>query len=215
MTLQVSSHLLIRRDGEYVQYVPFHLRAWHAGASSYCGRERCNDFSIGIEMEGSDELAYEPAQYRALSTAVHALCRAYPSLSPERIAGHDEVAPGRKTDPGPAFDWPRCARCCGWREDEICAGSLFSDDRRHGTRRRASANRQSRSAPHRARVHCAPAIASSPPSNTAIIRMQRASIPRIGDAFRVDLERLLALRPDVVLVWDSALRRRLSSAYAR
>jgi N-acetyl-anhydromuramoyl-L-alanine amidase len=107
MTLRVSSHLLIRRDGEYVQYVPFHLRAWHAGASSYCGRERCNDFSIGIELEGSDELAYEPAQYRALSTAVHALCRAYPTLSPKRIAGHDEVAPGRKTDPGPAFDWPR------------------------------------------------------------------------------------------------------------
>jgi AmpD protein len=107
MTLVVSSHLLIRRDGAYVQYVPFHLRAWHAGVSSYCGRERCNDFSIGIEMEGSDELPYEPAQYRALSAAVHALCRAYPSLSPERIAGHGDVAPGRKTDPGPAFDWPR------------------------------------------------------------------------------------------------------------
>jgi AmpD protein len=107
MSLQVSSHLLIRRDGAYVQYVPFHLRAWHAGASSYCGRERCNDFSIGIEMEGSDEIAYEPAQYRALSIAVHALCRAYPTLSPERIAGHSDVAPGRKTDPGPAFDWPR------------------------------------------------------------------------------------------------------------
>ena len=107
MNLQVSSHLLIRRDGQYVQYVPFHLRAWHAGQSSYCGRERCNDFSIGIEMEGSDEIAYEPAQYRALSTAVHALCRAYPSLSPDRIAGHSDIAPGRKTDPGPAFDWPR------------------------------------------------------------------------------------------------------------
>ncbi|HKU12739.1 MAG TPA: 1,6-anhydro-N-acetylmuramyl-L-alanine amidase AmpD [Steroidobacteraceae bacterium] len=107
MTLKVSSHLLIRRDGELVQYVPFHLRAWHAGTSSYRGRERCNDFSIGIEMEGSDELAYEPEQYRALSTVVHALCRAYPSLSPERIAGHSEVAPGRKTDPGPAFDWQR------------------------------------------------------------------------------------------------------------
>ena len=107
MSLEVSSHLLIRRDGAYVQYVPFHLRAWHAGASNYCGRERCNDFSIGIEMEGSDELPYEPAQYRALSAAVHALCRAYPSLSPERIAGHSDVAPGRKTDPGPAFDWPR------------------------------------------------------------------------------------------------------------
>lgn len=107
MTLQVSSHLLIRRDGAYVQYVPFHLRAWHAGASSYRGRERCNDFAIGIEMEGSDEIAYEPAQYRALSIAVHALCRAYPTLSTEHIAGHDEIAPGRKTDPGPAFDWPR------------------------------------------------------------------------------------------------------------
>lgn len=106
-SLQVSSHLLIRRDGELVQYVPFHLRAWHAGASNYCGRERCNDFSIGIEMEGSDELAYEPAQYRALSTAIHALCRAYPSLSAERVAGHSDVAPGRKTDPGPAFDWQR------------------------------------------------------------------------------------------------------------
>lgn len=107
MALEVSSHLLIRRNGEYVQYVPFHLRAWHAGQSSYRGRERCNDFSIGIELEGSDELPYEPAQYRALSTAVHALCRAYPSLAPERIAGHSDVAPGRKTDPGPAFDWPR------------------------------------------------------------------------------------------------------------
>jgi N-acetyl-anhydromuramoyl-L-alanine amidase len=107
MNLQVSSHLLIRRDGEFVQYVPFHLRAWHAGASSYCGRERCNDFSIGIELEGSDERAYEPAQYRALGHAIHALCRAYPSLSPERVAGHSDIAPGRKTDPGPAFDWPR------------------------------------------------------------------------------------------------------------
>jgi N-acetyl-anhydromuramoyl-L-alanine amidase len=107
MSLQVSSHMLIRRDGTCVQYVPFHLRAWHAGQSSYRGRERCNDFSIGIEMEGSDEFPYEPAQYRALSRAVHALCRAYSSLSPAHIAGHDDIAPGRKTDPGPAFDWPR------------------------------------------------------------------------------------------------------------
>jgi N-acetyl-anhydromuramoyl-L-alanine amidase len=107
MNLQVSSHVLIRRNGELVQYVPFHLRAWHAGASSYRGRERCNDFSIGVELEGSDERAYEPAQYRALSTVVHALCRAYASLSPERVAGHDDIAPGRKTDPGPAFDWAR------------------------------------------------------------------------------------------------------------
>ena len=107
LSLVVSSHLLIRRDGEYVQYVPFQLRAWHAGASNYCGRERCNDFSIGIEMEGSDELPYEPVQSRALSHAIHALCRAYPSLSTEHVAGHSDVAPGRKTDPGPAFDWQR------------------------------------------------------------------------------------------------------------
>jgi N-acetyl-anhydromuramoyl-L-alanine amidase len=106
-TLKVSSHLLVRRDGSVVQYVPFHLRAWHAGASSYCGRERCNDFSIGIELEGTDDTAYEPAQYRALRDAILALCDAYPSLSREHVTGHSDIAPGRKTDPGPAFDWPR------------------------------------------------------------------------------------------------------------
>jgi AmpD protein len=105
--LKVSTHLMIRRDGELVQYVPFHRRAWHAGTSSYQGRERCNDFSVGIELEGADEIAYEPAQYRMLSAAIHALCAAYPSLSPARIAGHCDIAPGRKTDPGPAFDWQR------------------------------------------------------------------------------------------------------------
>jgi AmpD protein len=105
--LQVSSHLLIRRDGEPVQYVPFHERAWHAGASSYQGRERCNDFSVGVELEGADEIAYEPAQYRMLSAVILALCAAYPSLSLSRIAGHSDIAPDRKTDPGPAFDWQR------------------------------------------------------------------------------------------------------------
>jgi AmpD protein len=105
--LKVSSHLLIRRDGEPVQYVPFHERAWHAGASSYQGRERCNDFSVGIELEGADEVPYEPAQYRVLSAVILALCEAYPSLSLTRIAGHSDISPGRKTDPGPAFDWQR------------------------------------------------------------------------------------------------------------
>jgi len=104
---KVSSHLLLRRDGEVVQYVPFQRRAWHAGVSSYRGREKCNDFSIGIELEGADEIAYEPAQYRMLSTLILQLCAAYPSLSLERIAGHSDIAPGRKTDPGPAFDWAR------------------------------------------------------------------------------------------------------------
>jgi len=104
---QVSSHLLIRRDGEVVQYVPFHRRAWHAGVSSYQGRERCNDFSIGIELEGTDEIAYEPAQYRVLSGVIWQLLAAYPALSAARIAGHSDIAPGRKTDPGPTFDWVR------------------------------------------------------------------------------------------------------------
>ncbi|MGE0190122.1 MAG: 1,6-anhydro-N-acetylmuramyl-L-alanine amidase AmpD [Steroidobacteraceae bacterium] len=114
--MQVSSHLLIRRDGELVQYVPFHLRAWHAGASNYCGRERCNDFSIGIELEGTDNAAYEAEQYRELARVIIALCAAYPSLSLERIVGHSDVAPGRKTDPGECFDWPRLrALLRAWR----------------------------------------------------------------------------------------------------
>lgn len=105
--LKVSSHALIRRDGEVVQYVSFNRRAWHAGASSYQGRERCNDFSIGIELEGADQTPYEPAQYRMLSAVIRQLCAAYSSLSLSHIAGHSDIAPGRKTDPGPAFDWQR------------------------------------------------------------------------------------------------------------
>jgi AmpD protein len=104
---RVSSHLLIRRDGEVVQYVPFHRRAWHAGVSSFRGREKCNDFSIGIELEGADTIAYEPEQYLALTTTILELCRAYSTLALERIAGHSDIAPGRKTDPGSAFDWVR------------------------------------------------------------------------------------------------------------
>jgi AmpD protein len=105
--LKASTHLLIRRDGELVQYVSFNDRAWHAGASNYSGRERCNDFSIGIELEGADDLAYESVQYRVLAEAIKALCMAYGSLSRDRIVGHSDIAPGRKTDPGEAFDWPR------------------------------------------------------------------------------------------------------------
>lgn len=104
---RVSSHLLIRRDGELVQYVPFHRRAWHAGVSSFQGREKCNDFSIGIELEGTDEGAYEPVQYLALTEVIAQLCATYPALSRERVAGHSDVAPGRKTDPGQYFDWQR------------------------------------------------------------------------------------------------------------
>jgi len=105
--LRVSAHLVIRRGGRVVQYVPFQRRAWHAGVSSYRGRSRCNDFSIGIELEGTDRRAYTDAQYRALTRVVGLLVRAYPALSTERIVGHSDIAPGRKTDPGPAFDWPR------------------------------------------------------------------------------------------------------------
>jgi len=108
--LRVSAHLLIRRGGEAVQYVRFTERAWHAGHSSYRGREACNDFSIGIELEGADRIPYEDAQYRVLAQVIAALCAAYPSLSPERVVGHSDIAPGRKTDPGPAFDWPRARR---------------------------------------------------------------------------------------------------------
>ncbi len=104
-SLRVSSHLLIRRTGEVVQYVRFGDRAWHAGPSCFQDRSACNDFSIGIELEGTDDTPYEDSQYHALARAVAALCRAYPRLSPERLTGHSEIAPGRKTDPGPYFDW--------------------------------------------------------------------------------------------------------------
>ncbi len=105
--LRVSAHLLIRRDGEAVQFVSFNDRAWHAGQSCYDGRDNCNDFSIGIELEGTDEDPYTDAQYAMLQTVTCALLSAYPDLTPERIAGHADIAPGRKTDPGPAFDWRR------------------------------------------------------------------------------------------------------------
>lgn len=101
-TLRVSAHFLIRRDGSVIQFVSANDRAWHAGASTFCGRERCNDFSIGIELEGTDFEPFEPAQYEALVRLTQAL-RARYSLS--AVAGHEHIAPGRKTDPGPYFDW--------------------------------------------------------------------------------------------------------------
>jgi AmpD protein len=104
---RVSAHVLIRRDGEIVQYVPFTQRAWHAGKSEYCGRPACNDFSVGIELEGTDDLPYENSQYESLAALIKALLAAYPSLSRERIAGHSDIAPGRKTDPGASFDWAK------------------------------------------------------------------------------------------------------------
>lgn len=108
--LRVSAHFLIRRDGELVQFVSCDARAWHAGVSNFLGRERCNDFSIGIELEGADDQPFEPAQYAALATLTRALAARYPV---EAVAGHADIAPGRKTDPGPCFDWQRYARDAG------------------------------------------------------------------------------------------------------
>lgn len=103
--LRVSAHCLIRRDGELVQYVPFTLRAWHAGVSTFAGREACNDFSVGIELEGTDTLPYTPAQYAVLASVTHALQQRFPAITTERITGHSDIAPGRKSDPGPSFNW--------------------------------------------------------------------------------------------------------------
>ena len=105
--LRVSSHVLIARDGTATQYVPFGERAWHAGTSYWRGRSACNDFSVGVELEGTDQDPYDDRQYEALADLVAALQRAYPSLAQGWIAGHSDIAPGRKTDPGPAFDWRR------------------------------------------------------------------------------------------------------------
>jgi AmpD protein len=108
--LRVSAHVLVRRTGELAQFVPFGSRAWHAGVSTFRGRERCNDYSIGIELEGDDFTAFEDAQYDALAALVEALVRRYPI---DAITGHSDIAPDRKTDPGPCFDWPRLRAAIG------------------------------------------------------------------------------------------------------
>jgi N-acetyl-anhydromuramoyl-L-alanine amidase len=105
--LKVSAHVLIRRDGSLTQYVGFDQRAWHAGLSSFQGRARCNDFSIGIELEGSITQSYSEPQYYQLANLIKALLHHYPKLSKDHIVGHSEIAPGRKTDPGPWFDWKK------------------------------------------------------------------------------------------------------------
>jgi len=103
--LRVSAHFFIARSGRLTQCAPLLARAWHAGESSFEGRPACNDFSIGIELEGTDETAYEPIQYLRLAELIRALLTACPTLGAERIVGHSDIAPGRKTDPGPSFDW--------------------------------------------------------------------------------------------------------------
>ena len=105
--VSVSAHCVIWRDGAIFQYVPFAKRAWHAGVSQFAGRERCNDFSIGIELEGTDNLPYTEQQYQSLTQLTLYLLKQYPAITPQRITGHCDIAPGRKTDPGSAFDWVR------------------------------------------------------------------------------------------------------------
>ncbi len=121
--LKVSTHLFIRRDGHILQYVPFHLRAWHAGASCFNGRTACNDFSIGIELEGADHIPYTRHQYETLSLACQALMNHYPAIHPGNIVGHNQISPGRKTDPGPAFDWSFFTRILKHHEIGISAPS--------------------------------------------------------------------------------------------
>ncbi len=104
---KVSSHFLIRRDGELLQFVSLLDRAWHAGESKFQGRENCNDYSIGIELEGTDDIPYEEAQYAVLITLTQAIRKAYPYISLDRVVGHCDIAPSRKTDPGASFDWKR------------------------------------------------------------------------------------------------------------
>jgi N-acetyl-anhydromuramoyl-L-alanine amidase len=108
--LRVSAHFLVRRDGEVIQFVACSKRAWHAGASHWHGRSRCNDFSVGIELEGADEISFEDAQYEELGRLARALKTAYPIAA---SVGHCDIAPGRKTDPGPRFDWARYHRIVG------------------------------------------------------------------------------------------------------
>lgn len=106
-TLKVSAHFLIRRDGEIIQLVSLNQRAWHAGQSCFEGQERCNDFSIGIELEGSDNQPFEDEQYAALTQLTQNLLKHFPALNSQRITGHSDIAPHRKTDPGPFFEWQR------------------------------------------------------------------------------------------------------------
>lgn len=103
--LKVSAHVLIDRKGKLIQFVPFHQRAWHAGDSCYGDRTQCNDFSIGIELEGCDDVPYESVQYQTLALLLKSLMTVYPAIKRDRIVGHCDIAPGRKTDPGPAFSW--------------------------------------------------------------------------------------------------------------
>jgi AmpD protein len=118
--LRVSAHVLIRRDGELVQYVPFQRRAWHAGQSWFGGRQGCNDFSVGVEVEGTDDILYETVQYQRLAELAALLRATWPGINEQRIVGHRDIAPTRRTDPGPTFDWEYLHRLIQGMSHEQC-----------------------------------------------------------------------------------------------
>lgn len=119
--LEVSAHFFIRRTGEVIQFVDAQDRAWHAGASNWCGRAQCNDYSIGIELEGLEGDTFEHTQYDALAALCTELAQRYPI---EHVVGHEHIAPGRKQDPGPGFDWTRLQRLTGWPAERFPPGVL-------------------------------------------------------------------------------------------
>ena len=118
--LQVSAHCLIRRDGSIIQYVSVNDKAWHAGISCFDGRDKCNDFSIGIELEGTDDIPYEDIQYQQLAKLANSLQKAYPLITDENIVGHCDIAQGRKTDPGKAFNWQYFHQCLQNLNESTC-----------------------------------------------------------------------------------------------
>ncbi len=111
--IKVSAHFLLGRNGEMIQFVSVLERAWHAGVSEFCGHSRCNDFSIGIELEGTDSIPYEQRQYERLGQLTNCIMRAFPAITTDRVVGHSDIAPNRKTDPGPAFDWRQFKQLIG------------------------------------------------------------------------------------------------------
>jgi N-acetyl-anhydromuramoyl-L-alanine amidase len=136
---EVSAHFLVRRDGELIQFVSCAKRAWHAGESSWKGRARCNDFSIGVELEGTGEVPFTDAQYARLAALFRALAARYPIAD---VAGHSDIAPGRKTDPGPSFDWPRFRRSLDVRRRRAKKSSDGKSQRAKSSRRPARARKK-------------------------------------------------------------------------
>lgn len=118
--VEVSAHCLIKRDGSIIQYVSFDDKAWHAGISTFNGVDKCNDFSIGIELEGTDDIPYEPVQYDTLAKLTRSIQTSYPLITNDNIVGHCDIAKGRKTDPGPSFDWDYFHQCLQDLKESTC-----------------------------------------------------------------------------------------------